>query len=174
MNETLDQKEGHNRPKSGKKRAAIEDVLLSGEHVVSRAVIHNGIYWKSLAVLLLSVGAGLVAFPIGVLLAVTAVLMFIHATLKKEIVFLVLTNKRVFVRTGLLQVEVVDMPLSKIESLDLMRMLTGVLMGYAHIVMTGTGQRVIMVPYVANAAEFRQAYNRVTLESEGKAEDAAG
>ena len=92
--------------------------------------------------------------------------MLVHAKLKKEILFLVLTNKRVLFRYGILQVDVVDMRFSKIESVELERMPPGYILGYANVVMMGTGNRYIVIPYVENAVEFRREYNRITLEKE--------
>ncbi len=154
-----------------RKRNTIEDSLMKGEQVVCRGHIHAGIYWQAVAVFGLALLMGLVAVQLGMLLALSAILMFAYATLKKEILLLVLTNQRVFVRYGILQVDVVDIRFSKIESLELERMVPGYLMGYANVVIMGTGQRYITIPYVGNAGEFRQAYNRLTLEREGKAEE---
>ena len=76
---------------------------------------------------------------------------------------LVLTNKRVLVRYGLLQMEVVDIRFNKIESVELERMPTGMMMGYATIVIMGTGNRYISIPYVANGRRIRRAYNEMVL-----------
>ena len=149
-----------------KKRKGVEDMLVSGEQIIEQAVIHPGIYWKAAAVFILSVIVGLLVFPLGVLLAVTAIIMFAYATLKKEILMLVLTNKRMLFRYGILQIDVVDMRFSKIESVELERMPPGYIMGYSNVVIMGTGQRYVVIPYVGNGAALRQAYNRMTLSDE--------
>ena len=81
---------------------------------------------------------------------------------------LVLTNKRVFVRYGILQVDVVDIHFSKIESVELERMPPGFIMGYSNVVIYGTGNRMIVIPYVANGPQVRRAYNELTLNSEAE------
>ena len=151
-------------------KADIDSLLVEGEQVVMRAAISPFIYWQSVSVFILSMVVGLMAAPLGMLLASVAVLMFIYNTLKKEILLFVLTNKRIFVRYGILQVDVVDMRFSKIESIELERMPTGYLMGYANLVVMGTGQRYITIPYVSNGPEIRQAYNRLTLSGDNKDE----
>lgn len=148
------------------RRRSVEDILVKGEQVVEQAVVHPGIYWQSIAVFILAMVVGLMVFELGALLAVTAICMFVYATLKKEILMLVLTNKRMFFRYGILQVDVVDIRFSKIESVELERMVPGYIMGYSNVVIMGTGQRYVVIPYVANGPEIRQAYNRMTLSDD--------
>ena len=148
----------------------IRDMLVDGEQIVEQGVIHAGIYWKSIAVLIIAFVATLFVAPIGLLLALTGVIMIIHATIKKEILMFVLTDRRVFVRYGILQVDVVDIRFNKIESVELERMLPGYIMGYANLVVMGTGNRYIMIPYVANGLEIRRSYNRLTLEDDSEGE----
>ena len=142
----------------------IKDMLVEGEEVVEEAFIHNGIYWKSIAVLIFAFLVTIfVVAELGLFLAIVALLMLTYETFRKEVLMCVLTNKRIFVRYGVLQVDVVDIRFSKIESIELERMLPGYLMGYANLVIMGTGQRYIVIPYVGNAGEIRRAYNRMTL-----------
>ncbi len=152
-----------NVKKSNRSDNPLEDILVKGEEVILEGRIHVGIYWQTLVVFLFAVGLAFYVFPLGVLMAVVAVCMFAYNTMRKSIFMLVLTNKRVLVRYGILQVDVVDMRFDKIESIEMERMLPGYLMGYANVVIMGTGQRYIVIPYVENAREFRQAYNRMTL-----------
>jgi hypothetical protein len=80
------------------------------------------------------------------------------------------TSKRILARQGLLQMDVIDIRLSKVESIDLERMLPGHIFGYANVVVMGTGQRLIRVPYIANAEAFRRFYNEMALANEGNEE----
>ena len=155
--------------KSGffKRNSEVDQMLVKGEEIVDRAVIYSlGNYWKSIGVFIFAILLGLLVFELGVLLAITALLMFAHATMKKEILLLVLTNKRMLFRYGILQVDVVDMRFSKIESVELERMPPGYIMGYSNVVIMGTGNRYVVIPYVANGPQIRQAYNRLTLVDE--------
>ncbi len=152
----------------------VERMLVSGEEVILRAHFHWAIYWKAIAVLLLAlVMMILIPFvmPIAMLVGVCGVLMLITAALTQHYMLLVITNKRILARYGLLQMDVVDIRLSKVESIDLERMLPGHLLGYASVVVLGTGQRMIRVQYIANAEDFRRYYNEMVLAEEGN-EDA--
>lgn len=144
----------------------IDAMLIEGEQIVARAHISPFIYWQTFCVFILAIFVGLIAAPLGWLLVVTAILMFIYNALRKHILLLVLTNKRMFMRYGILQIDVVDMRFSKIESIEIERMPTGYIMGYSNLVIMGTGQRYITIPYVSNGPEIRQAYNRLTLDKD--------
>ena len=69
------------------------------------------------------------------------------------------------------KVDVVDMRFSKIESVELERMAAGYIMGYSNVVIMGTGNRYVVIPYVANGPEIRQAYNRLTLIDEDSSKE---
>lgn len=157
------------KPQNKKRRSFkidAESMLVNGEHIIEQAQIQNGIYWPSIAVMAVALLFALFVAPqLGALLAFVALLMIIHATLKKEILHFTLTNKRIFVRYGMLQIDVVDIRLNKIESVELERMLTGYLLGYATLVIMGTGNRYTAIPYIGNAPQIRRAYNRLTLEN---------
>lgn len=153
--------------KNSKLRELLEERLVKGEKIIARARIHQGIYWKAIAVFVVSLlFAVFVVIELGMLLAVVAFLMAIYAVVKKDILFLVVTNKRIFVRYGILQVDVVDIHFDKIESIELERMFPGYMMGYSSVVLYGTGNRLIVIPFVENAVQIRKAYNEQTLVSD--------
>ncbi len=148
----------------------IEKILVKGEEILLRAELHGALYWKSVAVLIFALMLGLMIPTLGVLLGVVGALMLIVAILTQHFLLLAVTNKRVLARYGLLQMDVVDIRLSKIESIDLERMLPGHIFGYANVVVMGTGQRLIRVPYIGNADKFRRFYNEMVLSEEGNEE----
>lgn len=146
----------------------INRMLVSGEEIVLRAQLHNAIYWKSVAILLVSILFWVfIAHPLGLLFFITGAFMLCAAIMTQHYLILVVTNKRVLARYGLLQMDVVDIRLSMIESIDLERMLPGHIFGYANVVVMGTGNRMIRVPYIGNAESFRRYYNEMVLASEG-------
>lgn len=149
----------------------LERMLVSGEEIILRARLHGAIYWKSVAVLLIAIFVGFFLVPtLGIMLGVVGAIMLCIAILTQHYLLLAVTNKRVLARYGLLQMDVVDIRLSKVESIDLERMLTGHLFGYASVVVMGTGQRVIRVPFIGNAESFRRYYNEMVLAEEGNEE----
>lgn len=142
----------------------ISDKLVQGEEVIIQAQISEYIFWKATVVGVFSLFVMLfLVFEIGVLLLVAALIMFAVAAAKRSIMVLALTNKRILVRYGLLMVDVVDIRHDKIESIELERMLTGFLMGYSNVVVMGTGNRYIVIPYVANGPQIRRKYNEVII-----------
>lgn len=148
----------------------ISERLIKDESIVATAVITSAIYWKAIAVFIIALlVAVFIVMELGVLLAVVSVLMAVHAIIRKEILLLVVTTKRIMVRYGIMQVEVVDIHFDKVESIELERMLPGYVLGYASVIIMGTGNRFIVIPYVENAVEIRRAFNEMTLNrsSEG-------
>ena len=167
------QKTQPRKPRISRSQADIHERLVEGETILKTAVISDFIYWRAVAVFIFAVLLALLVpmvMELGVLLAIVAFIMAAHATILKSILMLVITNKRVLVRYGILQVDVVDIHHDKIESMELERMLTGYFMGYANIVIMGTGSRYIVIPFVANGIELRRAYNEISLN--GKEEKA--
>jgi len=157
--------------KGNRFRVDVESLLVNGETVIEQGVISNGIYWKAIVVLIIAVVVALLlVVEIGALLAAVSILMFIHAAITQQVLLFVLTDRRVFVRYGILQVDVVDIRFSKIESVELERMLPGYVLGYANLVVMGTGNRYIVIPFVSNGVKIRQSYNRMTLEDENPQE----
>lgn len=151
-----------------KTRFSIEERLVKGEHIISSARISDGIFWKAGVVFVFALlVALLLAKELGLVLAVAAVAMGIQAVLMKEVLLLIVTNKRIFARYGILQVDVVDIHFDKIESIELDRMLPGYVLGYSNVIIMGTGNRFIMIPYVANGVDIRRAYNEQTLGQAG-------
>lgn len=149
----------------------LQDMLVSGEEVLLRARFHNAIYWKPVAVLILAVlFAVFVAASLAILLAVVGALWLCVAIMTKHYLLFAITNKRVLARYGLLQMDVTDIRLSMIESIDLERMLPGHIFGYSNVVVAGTGQRLLRVPFIANANVFRRFYNEMVLSDEGSAQ----
>lgn len=148
----------------------IDSMLVRGEEVILRARLHNAIYWKSVAVLLFAFLIFTIAAPLGIMLLVVGLIMLCVTILTQHYLLLAVTNKRVLARYGLLQMDVVDIRLSKIESIDLERMLPGHIFGYANVVVMGTGTRMIRVPYIGNAEAFRRYYNEMVLAEEGNEE----
>lgn len=149
---------------------ALDKMLVKGEEVIIKAELHPAIYWKSVGVLVLAVVMLLIIPQFFILFGIVGVAMLCATILTQHYLLLAVTNKRILARYGLLQMDVVDIRLSKIESIDLERMLTGHMFGYANVVIMGTGQRVIRIPYIRNAEAFRRFYNEMVLAEEGNAE----
>ena len=143
----------------------IQDLLVEGEERVVNAAIHGAIYWRVVAVAILAVLVFIFIAPeLGFFLAIVSGAMGLYAYAMTQILMLTLTNKRVLARSGLLQVDVVDIAFDKIESIELERMLPGMIFGYSNVVVMGTGQRMIVIPFVKNGIQFRRAFSEYSLK----------
>lgn len=157
---------------SGQPQEHIKQLLVEGEHVVRVAQIHPAIYWKG-AVLGLVAIICMILFPAAMnlwlfLLFVAGVLL-VFAALTKHFLMLALTNKRVLFRYGIIKMDVVQIHHRKIESVELGWTILGQILGYASVMITGTGSRVSIIPYIANAPQFRKELESIVLEiEEGK------
>ena len=145
----------------------VDSLLLKGEEIVVSCGVHWGIYWKSGALFVLSLIVGLFVAPeLGLILLVASLIGVIHSYLLTRMLLLVLTNKRVLMRYGILQVDVVDMRFKNIESIELERMLPGFLLGYSNVIVMGIGNRAVRIPYLTNGVTFRRAFNELVLGDE--------
>jgi len=149
--------------KPAAKKNSIRARLVEGEKILMRSRVHWAIYLKPLICLFIAVLFFFVASRLGALFCFFALIYLLYNHLKASIFMFVVTNKRVFARYGLLMIDVVDVHFDKIESIELERMLPGFLLGYANLVVMGTGNRYISIPYVENGFEIRQVYNEATL-----------
>ncbi|MGB1076850.1 MAG: PH domain-containing protein [Bdellovibrionales bacterium] len=129
--------------------------LRDEEKLLINVRISNGIYWKAGAVCVLAFLIGLLAWQLGVFLLIVAGVTAGIAFLTKTILFLALTNQRVLVRRGIIKIDTLQLRLDSLESVEVQRTLVGQILGYASVVITGVGNRFTIVPFVANAVEFR-------------------
>jgi membrane protein YdbS with pleckstrin-like domain len=129
--------------------------LHPNEKIVLRAEIHPGIYWKTMALFFVSILVMLKAFYLGAFLMLVSVIMYIFSQLTKHYLLLVLTDQRVLMRSGILNLETIQMHYNRIESVEIFWTPMGRILGYGTIMITGTGSRVTSIPFVANALEFR-------------------
>lgn len=148
----------------------IENMLTKDERVLASADIHWGVYWQPVTVLAFALLVAFFAWQIGMIFLVFGILLLVRAALHKSFFLIVITNKRLIARYGILQMDVVEMRFRHIESLELERMPTGLVMGYSTVQISGTGQRIIRIPYVSNGTDLRRAYNEIVLEREEKEE----
>ncbi|MFP4314117.1 MAG: PH domain-containing protein [Alphaproteobacteria bacterium] len=143
-----------------------ESLLTKGEKILMTCDVHWGIYWKSAALGVIALLVGLfIAEELGFILLAAAVIGGIHSFIMTRMLLLVLTNKRVLMRYGILQVDVVSMSFKNIESVELERMLPGFLLGYSNVIVMGIGQRYVVIPYISNGVTFRRAFNELILDN---------
>ncbi len=144
--------------------AAMKDMLMPGEKILRVARISPGIYWKGIVVFAFAVIVMLKAFMLGAFFMFVSLLMLSTAYLTKYFLVLAATDKRIMIRHGIINLDTVQFRYNKVESVELARTIVGQIMGYASVVITGTGSRIMVVPFVADANAFRAAINQILFD----------
>ncbi len=107
-------------------------------------------------------------FNLGVFLLLVSFIMFLVARMTKHYLLLVLTDQRVIIRAGILNLETIQFHYSKIESVEINWTPMGRALGYGTVFISGTGSRVIAVPFIGNALEFRSTVDSLMTRQEDK------
>lgn len=139
--------------------------LTEDESFVATCVIHGAIFWKAVAVIVFGMlMLPTFAFSLGVFLMFVGGIMLGIAWLTRHFLILAATNKRVFIRSGVLYADMIELRYTQIESVELGITPIGQMFGYASVIITGTGQRRVIVPFIANALEFRARVNDILVD----------
>ncbi len=146
--------------------------LRPDEHVLIKGIISNGIFWKSIAVFIIALLVGLAAPPLGYFLTFVAVLMVIYGFMLKSVLLMIVTNQRIFFRSGILKVDTLQVRMERVESVEIQRTITGQILNYGTIVLTGTGTRFAFIRYLANAAQIRNVIDESLYQRDQAAQDA--
>lgn len=139
--------------------------IMPDERILRVAQFSNGIYWKGIVVLVFAGLLTLWVFNLGLFLIVVAGLMLGVSYITKHYLVLILTNKRLLMRSGLIRMDTVQMAIERIESVELERTIPGMVLGYASVVVTGTGSRVMAIPFVDEPHVFRRLTDEVIYKT---------
>jgi uncharacterized membrane protein YdbT with pleckstrin-like domain len=148
----------------------IDDNLVAGEKVMYRAHLHWVIYIPVVFALLLLSAMG-VAFraaentkDIAWLFFVLAPLPLIRPYLLYRFSEFAVTDKRVLVKTGILQRHTLETLLTKVENMSVDQSIWGRLFNYGTITVTGTGGTKEQFERIAAPLEFRKPIQAATLK----------
>jgi uncharacterized membrane protein YdbT with pleckstrin-like domain len=154
--------------------------LLEGERVVYRTRLH----WKLfvapvLFALVVSIPLAWIGLygtwnafawiPLGL-----AILWFLAALIKRQTSEFVVTNKRVLMKLGVFTVRSIELLLSKVEAITVHQSLTGRLLGYGDIVLTGSGGTMEPFAAIQSPLTFRNAVQAASDARLGPAEGKGG
>jgi len=142
--------------------------LRDGEAVLIKGRISNGIFWKAIVILCIALLLGLVAKPLGIFLTIISLLTFVYEFMLQKFLLLIVTNERIFFRSGFIKVDTVQVRLERVESVEIQRTITGQILGYGTVVLTGTGSRYSFIPYLSNAASVRNVIDELLYQREKK------
>jgi uncharacterized membrane protein YdbT with pleckstrin-like domain len=148
---------------------ALNSILMPDEKLLCVAEVSMGIFWKCAVMLVFSLVMLVVATPLGVFFSLVTLIMFIVAYLTKYFLLLAATDKRVIIRCGIINLDTIQFRYTKLESVELARTIIGQILGYASVVITGTGSRVTVIPFIANASKFRETLNNILFAQDEKA-----
>ena len=139
--------------------------LGDDEALIAFAHIHAAIYWKSVAVMIFAIilAIGIPALGLGLFFLFVGLIMFVMAHLTRRYLILAATDKRVFVRSGWFYADMIELRYTQVESVELGIMPIGQIFGYGSVIVTGTGNRRIIVPYVTDAVQFRSKVNEILV-----------
>jgi uncharacterized membrane protein YdbT with pleckstrin-like domain len=114
--------------------------------------------WFTLAIFVLATAFGLATLGVGalVLLAIGGVWFCASALHMKTTEFAV-TNQRVALKRGWLTLSTQELAVANIEEVRIEQSLFGRLFGFGRVIVTGTGEGVILFPPLAHPIEFRRA-----------------
>lgn len=118
----------------------VEDSLMPGENVVYRTTLHWAVYSGAVAlglIALISVVAGVGA--VGAFFLALALIAAVVASVAVNSSEFAVTNKRVLIKLGWLNRRSLEILLSKVEGIGVEQGLSGKILGYGTIVVTGTG-----------------------------------
>jgi LPXTG-motif cell wall-anchored protein len=150
----------------------VESVLADGEKIVYRARISR---WKFLLYYLVGILA-LVAGPAalvitgdrsqtGFILAgitmLAGLVVILVAVIRRNTTELVLTNRRIITKRGLISRDTVEMNLSKVESLHVNQSLMGRMLNYGDVSVVGTGASLEPLRGIGRPLELRKRLGEV-------------
>ena len=137
----------------------VEDNLIKDEKIVHSGKISK---WAMLPMFLL----GLITLPIVIgVYFILKVLIYFYTT------ELVITNKRVISKSGLISRDTMEMNISKVESIQVDQSILGRIFNHGSILIAGAGDPKTPVIGIAEPLEFRKKFFEVQEELESASKE---
>ena len=150
----------------------VESVLADGEHILHRAAISH---WKFLlsyfiGALCLAVALGALllgrehraaSLAIGAAALIIGLMVVVSAFIRRATTELVLTDRRIIAKRGLVARDTVEMNLGKVESLHVNQGLLGRLLNYGDVTVVGTGSSLEPLRGITSPLELRRKLGEV-------------
>ena len=144
-------------------------VLQPEEQVLVIGRLHWAIYLRAMLILLLAAALAIGAFWVpnaqgqrvawfaAAALAVLGLLAFLAAWIRRHATEIVVTDKRVIYKRGILSRYTVEMHMSKIETVDVEQGIMGRLLGYGTVLIRGTGSGIEPLRRIGHPLQIRNA-----------------
>lgn len=135
----------------------VEKNLLPEEEVLYRARLHLIIFLGPALCALLGLVAFAASKKLAALLLIVAALFALDRYIRLVTSEFAVTNRRVLIKTGLIQRHTLELLLTKVETIGVNQDIFGRVFNYGTIVVTGTGGTQELFPGIARPLEFRKA-----------------
>jgi len=135
----------------------IESNLLPGESVVQRARLHWIVFLKAVAVAVVGVALLFLQPIVGAVVIGVGVLMAVPPWLERLTSEFGVTSKRVIIKVGLVQRRTLELLIRQVEAISVDQSLTGRILNFGTITLTGTGGVKETFHNIANPLEFRRS-----------------
>jgi uncharacterized membrane protein YdbT with pleckstrin-like domain len=148
----------------------VDSVLAEGERIVYRAAISHWKFFLSYLVGGLFLLAGAYAatgnhsgasLAVATILLVIGLVMILSAVIRRQTTELVLTDRRIITKRGLVSRDTVEMNLNKVESLHVNQGLMGRILNYGDVTVVGTGASLEPLRGIARPLELRRKLGEV-------------
>ncbi|MGO9020106.1 MAG: PH domain-containing protein [Syntrophobacteraceae bacterium] len=138
----------------------IENNLMNGENILYRARLHWVVFfwpviWFVVAIVFFSRG-GDVAVNVGRLLILIAIVKAISSTISFSTSEFAVTNQRVIAKVGFIRRNSLEVLLGKIEAIQVNQDISGRILGYGSITVSGTGGTRDPFHNISNPLELRR------------------
>ncbi|HVG71616.1 MAG TPA: PH domain-containing protein [Vicinamibacterales bacterium] len=136
----------------------IEANLLPGETVVQRARLHWIVFLKAIAVVVVGLVVLILFQPVvGAVIGGVGLLMAVPPWLARTTSEFGVTSKRVIIKVGLIQRRTLELLIRQVEAISVDQSLTGRILDFGTITLTGTGGVRETFHNIANPLEFRRS-----------------
>jgi|SRR5436190_5151887 len=143
----------------------VESVLADGERIIHRARLSHWNFLLSYLIGFAALIAGFVALglrdrqgavAIAVVLLLVGVVVILSAAIRRATTELVLTDRRIITKHGLISRSTVEMNLGKVESVHVDQSLLGRMLNYGDVTVVGTGSSLEPLRGIARPLELRR------------------
>jgi uncharacterized membrane protein YdbT with pleckstrin-like domain len=135
----------------------VQSVITPGEVLIAQAKTHWFIYVGPACWLMLSLVLIVFVLPLGVVLLVLSLVLFLRGWLYSYSTELAVTSKRIIAKFGFIRRSTVELRHDKVESLQVEQGIIGRIFDFGSIVVTGSGGTHAPIPYISRPLRFRSA-----------------
>lgn len=137
----------------------VQNSLISGEKIQKEADINWLSQWGNFALAALFILSTLGNGYLGT--ALLGILFLVIAIINVTSTELAITNKKLIGKVGFIRRSSIDIPLSKIESINIDQGIIGRILGYGKVAVRGTGGNSVSIPFIKDPFEFRKTVMNV-------------